>query len=246
MAIRKSSPRISVIIPAFNEQKFIGKCLDSVLKQKTTFSFEVIVVNNNSSDRTREIAVQRKVTVIDEKKPGSSAARNTGAKKAKAMILLFVDADCVLPRGHLRRVVDYFFTDPELEAVSGPYIYTDGGTWIKWLTGKLGYFYYYGLLIKFLFGFQALTGGNLAIKKQIFLEVGGFDEKINNQQVVLADDMELSIRLSEAGTKVLFDKNNRVFSSFRRVKKSPFKETLIRFGFMAKLLLPRLFRRQPI
>ena len=81
----KSSPAISVIIPALNEEKYIGNVLDALRKQ-TFKDFEIIVVDGNSTDRTREIA-KKSAKVIIEKRPRIGLARNTGAKLAKADLL---------------------------------------------------------------------------------------------------------------------------------------------------------------
>jgi glycosyltransferase involved in cell wall biosynthesis len=93
-------PLISVIIPAFNEEKFLGNCLFS-LKNQDFNDFEIIVVDNNSRDKTSKIAKKFGVKLVSEKNQGAALARNRGAKEAKGEILAFTDADTILPKNWL-------------------------------------------------------------------------------------------------------------------------------------------------
>lgn len=86
------NPKISVIIPTFNEEQRIGDCIDS-LKKQTLIPFEIIVVDDGSSDRTAEIVKSKKIKLIIQKHLGPGPARNMGAKIAKGEILVFVDSD---------------------------------------------------------------------------------------------------------------------------------------------------------
>ena len=89
--------RLSVIVCAFNEESYIEACLHSVLAQSRRPD-EVIVVNNASTDRTRDIAAQVPgVRVVDEPRKGLTRARETGRLAAGSDVLLFLDADCRAP-----------------------------------------------------------------------------------------------------------------------------------------------------
>ncbi len=231
-------PELSIIIPAYNEEKFISKCLDCVLKQKTNIPYEVIVVNNNSSDRTGEIAIGKGVKVVDEKKQGVTVAKNTGAKVARGKVLVFVDADCLAPSSYIGRIIKNFSTHPEADVVGGPYIYYDGGVFIRWITERLNYYYWYFRLIKLFFGVEACSGGNMAIKKNVFDKIGGFNEKLEElTDIVPPDDLEICIRLKKSDFKLYYDKNNKVLSSFRRAKRSPIKDSLKRACLSLRLLI---------
>jgi glycosyltransferase involved in cell wall biosynthesis len=81
---------LSVIIPAFNEEKFLPRCLESLKNQKFK-DFEIIVVDNNSTDKTAEIAKKFNVILVSEKSQGVAYARNKGAEIAKGEILIFND-----------------------------------------------------------------------------------------------------------------------------------------------------------
>src|SRR5512138_2703715 len=93
-----NTPEISVIVPAWNEEKFIESCLYALQQQKTKAFCEIIVVNNNSSDSTVNIVEKfAGITLLNEPRQGVSFARNTGVKKAQGKIIVFIDADIRFP-----------------------------------------------------------------------------------------------------------------------------------------------------
>jgi glycosyltransferase involved in cell wall biosynthesis len=223
-----------------NEEKFIGECVRSVLEQNTTRRYEVIVVDNNSADDTRKIASEFSVQLVVEKKPGDTAARNTGARLAKADILYFLDADCRLPLGQIDRICQVFVDNPMLDVVAGYCIYDRDGLLPYLVTGPLRYFYFWHKALEFVFGVSTFPGGNFAIRKVVFQKVRGFDEIICNQEIVLPDDLDLALRLHNADVReMLFDSKFRIYSSFRRMKRSPIRDTLVRFFATCKILFGR-------
>src|SRR3989344_5555616 len=101
--------KVSVIIPVYNAQKDIVKCLESLNNQSYS-NYEIIVVNNNSSDRTKEIICKMKnknnrIVVVFEPKLSIGASRNTGEKKAKGEIICMTDADCILPANWIEEII---------------------------------------------------------------------------------------------------------------------------------------------
>lgn len=234
-------PFLSIIIPAYNEEKYLNECLSSIYSQKTTKSFEVIVVDNNSRDATSTITSSWKdVKLICELRPGATITRNTGAKAACAERLYFLDADCRLPEGLLESIIQTFSNNTSIQLISGPYIYDKDGWFPKVVTDNLFYFSLYHILVKFFFGIRQFPGGNFAITKKLFEEVKGFDETICNQEIILPDDLDLAIRIHNYGTdNVVFSRKYAVFSSFRRVKRSPIRHTLVRFFSSLQLLMNR-------
>jgi len=99
---------ISVIIPAYNSEKTLEQCLKSVLSQ-TEINFEVIVVDNNSTDKTKEIInhfckIDKRVRYVFEPKKGRGAARNAGIKLAKGKIIAMTDSDCIVPNNWLKEI----------------------------------------------------------------------------------------------------------------------------------------------
>jgi len=185
-------PYISVIIPAYNEEKHIAKCLTALKYQQYNHSYEIIVVDNNSSDKTSAIARKFQVKVVKELKQNPAAARNAGAQIAKGNILAFTDADVIVPPNWLTSIGKAFQTQPHIVALVGTYQFKHTTKLLKFLN-KLA-FPTVDLIHKLLTGSFAFRGTNFAIKKQIFLKTGGF-----NSEFKALEDIELSSRVSQLG-----------------------------------------------
>src|SRR5689334_24868672 len=91
--------RFSVVIPAYNEERFIGECLRSLAEQDFAGGVEVVVVDNNCTDRTAEIARSYGAVVVSEDVPGVCAARHRGSAVARGEIVVSSDADAVCDGG---------------------------------------------------------------------------------------------------------------------------------------------------
>lgn len=103
--MKETNFQLSIIIPAFNEEKYLPRLLESI-KNQDYQNFEIIVADANSKDRTAEIAKKYGCKVTKGGLP--AAGRNSGAKIAKGKLLLFLDADVILPQQFLRRTVSEF------------------------------------------------------------------------------------------------------------------------------------------
>lgn len=112
---------ISVIIPAHNEERLIGRCLWSLKFQKKSEPYEIIVVNNNSTDKTTQIIKALKIKMINETIPGPGPARNAGAKAARGSILAFTDADSIPPPNWLNHIYKAFKANPNIVALIGSF-----------------------------------------------------------------------------------------------------------------------------
>ena len=120
--------RLSFVIPAYNEEAYLGACLESILLQTRDcgIATEIIVVNNASTDRTREVGLSFPgVQVIDEHRKGLTHARQAGFKASTGELVANVDADSRLPEGWVRRVLEEFNAKPDTVALSGPLVYYD-------------------------------------------------------------------------------------------------------------------------
>ncbi len=106
-------PKFSIIIPVYNVEEYIKKCLDSVFAQ-TEKDFEVIVVNDGTKDNSMEIAKKYKVKIINQENSGLSAARNRGVKEAKGEYLLFLDSDDYLEKNLLCEIKKSLKNNPDL------------------------------------------------------------------------------------------------------------------------------------
>jgi glycosyltransferase involved in cell wall biosynthesis len=229
---------VSVIVPAYNEEKYIERCLESVLAQDQSPEFEVIVVDNGSSDKTGLIVRMRfpQVKLISEPKKGVVFARNRGAKEAQGEILFFVDADVVLPRRHIKNVMNKFKDDQKLVALSGPYAF-EGNFYLKFIT--LFSYLFLALpaeyLINRLLGLAASgIAGNLAVRKEAFEKIGGFNEEI----AFYGDDTDFFMRARRLGrTRFFFDLI--VGTSGRRLQGEGVIKSL--FRYIMNILWPVFF-----
>ena len=171
-------PSITVVIPAYNEEQFLPKCLDS-LQNQTFKDFEIIVVDNNSTDKTAEIAKKYQATVINESKQGIAYARDCGFKKARASIIARTDADTITPPYWLQVIWDEFKNNPDIIGLTGPSTSFDGGKFINFIHKYLvTWWIEFG---KILMGHYQLNGPNFAIKKSVFLKINNqrYDNKIH-------------------------------------------------------------------
>lgn len=192
--------RLAFVIPAYNEQALIGRCLESVLKEIKRVGVEneveVVVVNNASTDRTQEIAESYGVRVVFEGNKGLVNARHGGFEATSAELVANIDSDTVLPEGWLSTVFDEFERHPDLVALSGPYIYYDLSVWNRFLV-RLFYYLSYGfyrVAQAFKIG-SMIQGGNFVIRRSAWLKAGGYDRTID----FYGEDTDVAVRMSRVG-----------------------------------------------
>jgi len=210
-------PAASVIIPAYNEEHTIGPCLDALIRQKTTLPYEIIVVDNHSTDHTAAIARQKNVRVIYEKRKGYGNAVKTGVSKALSGIILQTDADTVVNPHWVERVITALTKDPSLVAVGGPFVYTDGLAPVRAFVSLVQKIH--PRIIA-----PTLCGMNMAYRKSAYNAVGGYLPDIQIQA-----DSHLGMRLFRYG-RVQFLRDNVVYASGRRYRTIPsmIRESAIR------------------
>ena len=208
--------KVSIIIPAYNEEKLLSRCLASILKAKLPKEHEIIVVNNASTDRTEEIARSfAGVKVINEPTKGVNRARQAGATAATGDILVFFDADTIIPSHWFLIAMQKFRNNPKLVGISGPYHYEAISRWarvLEWIYNcvvmQVGEFIWKYLLRQ---GGIMLVGGNSAVKREALEAIGGFDTGID----FFGDDTNLTRRITKVG-KIDFTNNLYVYTSPRR------------------------------
>lgn len=125
---------ISLIIPAYNEEKYLGACLEATIKNSGGDFLEIIVVDNASTDNTAAIAGSYpNVKVVREERKGLTKARQAGFKASQGEILAYIDADTQMPPNWSKLAKQEFEQNPKLAALSRPYIYYDSTTLQKLL-----------------------------------------------------------------------------------------------------------------
>ena len=117
--------RFSIIIPVYNVEKYLGKCLESI-KNQTYKDYEVIIVNDGTKDNSMDIAKKYDFKIINQKNQGLSAARNTGVKNATGDYLLFVDSDDYLEKDLLKELNKSLKNNPDLVRFQIKEVYEDG------------------------------------------------------------------------------------------------------------------------
>ncbi len=223
--------KVSLVIPAYNEEKYIGTCLENV-RNNGLGVYEIIVVNNASTDRTEAIARSFSgVRVVNESEKGLTKARQRGFAEAQGDIIAYIDADTKMPEGWIQKVITAFEKDSNAVCVSGPYIYYDSSAvvktavWLYWLLlAKPAY-----LCIRYM-----AVGGNFAARKKALTAIGGFDSTIS----FYGEDTDIARRLHRVG-KVKFMLNMYMYTSARRLKGEGIGMTAIRYvaNFLSEVFL---------
>jgi len=204
---------VSVIIPAFNESKNLPVILKA-LNAQTVKPLQIIVIDNNSTDNTLEVAKSLGAITLFEKERGTNNALETGRLTATGDLVARVDADCIPNPDWIERIVARF-QDPKIVGLTGPYDYYDGGWFFRKVTLAFQRYIYSAThhMLDFLNHGAIMIGGN-SISRRITLEkIGGFDRKI----IFYGDDTDLAKKLSKEGM-VFFDKDLIMKSSARRFK----------------------------
>jgi hypothetical protein len=204
-----STFHVSVIVPTWNEEKYLPKCLNSLRRQIRSKPLEVIVVDGGSTDRTVEIARKCADEVLVEPEKPVGAARNIGAEQALGSILAFIDADTMASENWVDEIERTLEMNPTAVGVTGPTEPYEGSRldnlayhvatgWVQRLSLRLG--------------LPHVAGFNCAYRRSEFLKAQGFDE---HRQ--LSEDIMLSLRIRHQGP-ILFNPRMLAYTSLRRIK----------------------------
>lgn len=207
----KNDILFSIVIPAYNEEKMIGGCLESVKKQRVDFSYEIIVVDNNSTDRTAEVARLAGVRVVSETVRGVGRARKTGTEAAQGEYVLHLDADTRLPEDYLINALSKFKKDPNLTCLGGQFYFYDA----SWWKSVLRFFILYSLKFFAVALFRSKfgpMGNNMSFKKEDYNKTSGFNPALN-----FCEDADLAKKLSRLG-RVKMDMGLKSYVSVRRYR----------------------------
>lgn len=204
--------RFSIVIPAYNEEDYLPHCLKA-LQRQTINEFEIIVVNDDSTDRTEAVATELGATVISIDNSGGKIGlvRHYGCKAAKGDIICNLDADCEPEPDWLEQIHRAFTYNTVL--VAGPIQANDKG-----LRGKI--FFFMANLVFHIANFLGIPGGfgcNLAIKKDVYNKIGGFDTSVH-----VGEDTGLARKASKHG-KIHINRRLSMPTSTRRVNEGLLK-----------------------
>ena len=208
---------LSIIIPTLNEEDYLPQLLECLRKQGGSGDFEIIVADAGSQDKTREIARAFGCKVVEGGLP--ARGRNQGAGEAKGDLLLFLDADVVLPKDFLEETIKEFkkrnldiaaFSLIPLSEKRGP---------------KIVFNFFYNYPLKILENKWAHGAMGILVKKWLHQKIGGFDEKIK-----IAEDHHYVQRISKIG-KFGMIKSSKIFVSLRRIKKEGWVRIGLKYSF---------------
>lgn len=202
---------LSIVIPAYNEEKYLADCLKSCVQFAPKNLREVIVVDNASTDGTAELAKQYAplVRVVSQPKKGLTHARQAGFEAAKGDIMISIDADTRIASKDWFDAIQKKLSEPGVVCVSGPYVLYDAPKWKRPLVAA-----YWGLsgLFTNLFTGYLVVGGNWAASRAAIQKIGGFDTSIE----FYGEDTDIGRRMKKIG-KVVYSSKCWIYSSARRV-----------------------------
>ncbi len=211
------SPDVSIIIPAYNEESSILKTLSSLSVSSTKKTVEIIVVNNNSTDTTAELAIDAGVTCITETRQGITAARNSGLRVAKGKFILNADADTIYPASWIDNMIAPLHND-DTALVYGTFSFIPGTGNSRILFAGYEYMADLSKWLNKKFRDEAMNvyGFNSAFRKSEGLAVDGFNHPPGTNE-----DGWLAVKLRDILQKKLYQvKGNRahVWTSDRRIQ----------------------------
>ncbi len=195
--------KLSVVIPFYNEEKLIEKCLHSILNQTIDKKdYEIILVDNNSTDRTSEIA--RKMGIW---------AKQFGAKRAKGEIIVVTDADAIVEKTWLENILK-IFEDKKLMCIGGTVLATGNN---KMSINILKFFDFFAQICQIV-GIPFIWGTNMAVRKSAFEKVGGFNTRLKT-----GDDWEFVLRIQKE-----YGIRSALYTNKLKVKASPRKQNSLK------------------
>ena len=203
---------ISVIVPAYNEEKYIGACLAAIERQKFSGTYEIIVGDGHSTDRTQKIARDYGARVVEENFGTPSGGRYIAAKKARGRIFAFTSSDVQPCQDWLQDIHDAFSDRKVAWAVGS--VRPLEGRFVEEL-GAIILNFFAAVLNRV--GLAYVNGDNVAARADAYHKCGGF-----NPRLMTSEDTDLGMRLMHQG-KFAYAGRATVLISMRRVRKWGYK-----------------------
>ncbi len=204
--------KISVVLPTRNEEKLLPRCLRSLAQQDIEGtgikSIEVIVVDNRSEDNTAKIAEDFGAKVVVEDREGISIARDAGVRVAKGSIIISASADAWYPKNWLKSLIQPILAE-KVDASFGPFLPDKR----RGVEGTMSHALFLAQLLLSKTQVPLCSADNMAFRKDVYLELGGFDTSLYSME-----DVEFLSRLKRKGKRVVFVAEAKAFTSTRRLE----------------------------
>lgn len=212
----KTKVKISVVIPVFNEEKFLPMCLKSLKAQNFSQNYEIIVVDNNSTDQSVKIAKKYGARVISELKKGVVFARQSGTLAARGEIIVSTDADSTYSKDWLKNIHSAFeqnannSDNPNVVAVLGPFQYGLKPRWGRYYSSLLfnTVKFFYDQNDKVIYA----AASNFAFKKSVWQEIGGYNLALSQ-----GGDEDNFLKKIKIQGQIIYLPQNKVQTSSRRL-----------------------------
>jgi len=201
-------PKVSIIVPTLNEEKYIEKTLLSIKAQNLKAPYEIIVSDGASKDNTVKIAKKYVNKIVVYKKRSPAIQRNRGAKYSKGEFLVFVDADTILLPNTIGEILKVL-NKKNIVLATCPILPIE----YKVRNHLLFWFYNQFLVISLKTKKPQVTGTIMGLRRKDFFKVGGFSEKKD-----ILEDFDFSERMAKIG-KVGITNSTCVLTSSRRIEK---------------------------
>jgi glycosyltransferase involved in cell wall biosynthesis len=199
MKIENFSTEVSVIVPVYNGAPIIGDCINALLNQTYPLEkYEIIVVDDGSTDRTSEILQRYSLSYFYQNNRGPAAARNKGVEMAQGNIVLFTDADCIPDSSWIAEMVAPF-KSADIVGVKGAYKTKQKSLWAQF--AQIEFNERYNILSKHTY-IDMVDTYSAAFKKSVFISAGCFDISFPFPN---GEDADLSYRMAHKGYKLVFN-----------------------------------------
>ncbi|MBM3281907.1 MAG: glycosyltransferase [Candidatus Diapherotrites archaeon] len=201
---------VSVVVCTLNEEKNIVSCLNALREQEFSGKYEIIVADGHSEDNTVALAKPLADKIVLEKKRSIANERQAGARVARGKIIAFTDADSRAPKDWVKKIHETFEKNPDIALIYGPVFYSDVTENEQWLST---FFMPKFLRIMSMLRMHNPIGSNLAIRREVFEKIGGFDTSY-----ITCEDLDLGKRAAQHG-KLHYHSHLKHYVSARRVRK---------------------------
>lgn len=229
---------VSIVIPTYNEEKHLPVLLKQLQNQDFNGKYEIIVVDNNSTDKTFQIAKSFNTRVVKESRQGITYARYRGLLSAKGEIIVQTDADCLVDKNWLSQITKPFFKDDDV-------ILTHGVSYPSKIEIGIRSHIYYSIILFLKFLLQKTTlmcsGYNLAYKKDIALKIMKERDYLD---LSYYEDTYLAFKIGKLKGKKIYVPQAKVITSTRRIEKESLKNRISLWGY--SMIYYSVFRKFPI